>query len=107
MGVCVLWGLGGCCWRMIEYCGMDTFGVLWAVEVLGPMLIRGLVGRCGGGGKDALKVGSRFLTPPVAALRKLPALFLMPGEAVLDMDVLCWGTGESMIEPGAGAARPT
>lgn len=71
--------------------------MLFVVDVLGAEEIRGLVGRGLGGGKAALKVGRRFLTPPAAADRNLPARFLMPGDAVPEMTVLSLGTGLSMI----------
>ena len=79
----------------------EELGVLYAVEVLGARVIRGLAGRGGGGGRVALKLGRRFLPPPEAAFRKFPALLLMPGDAVLEMELLSLGTGESMSEPGA------
>ena len=93
--ICGLGARGG--W-IAENWGMEAEGVLLAVDDLGPKEMRGLVGRGLGGGKEALKPGSRLLTPPVAAFRNRPALFLIPGEAVFEMASTSLGTGASNRE---------
>ena len=74
---------------MAETSGSPTVGVECCVDDAGWL------GFGAGGRRAKANLGMRFVTEMEELRRNAPALFLMPGEAVLDIPPLGAGIGES------------